>query len=72
MCPKYGVFSGPYSVRMRENTDQKKLRIWTHNAVSVFSTKRAFVTDFRGYNFISIKLSLRFLMAEMIVHHVAL
>ena len=26
---KYGVFSGPYSVRMRENTDQKKLRIWT-------------------------------------------
>ena len=28
-CPKYGVFSGPYSVRMRENTDQKKLCIWT-------------------------------------------
>ena len=42
---KYGVFSGPYlsafglnteryispySIRMRENTDQKKLRIWTH------------------------------------------
>ena len=33
---KYGVFSGPYlrsispySVQMRENTDQKKLRIWT-------------------------------------------
>ena len=26
---KYGVFSGPYSVRMQENTDQKKLRIWT-------------------------------------------
>ena len=26
---KYGVFSGLYSVRMRENTDQKKLRIWT-------------------------------------------
>ena len=34
---KYGVFSGVslrieselYSVRMRENTDQKKLRIWT-------------------------------------------
>ena len=26
---KYGVFSGPYSVRMRENTDQKNLRIWT-------------------------------------------
>ena len=26
---KYGVFSGPYSVRMRENTDQEKLRIWT-------------------------------------------
>ena len=26
---KYGVFSYPYSVRMRENTDQKKLRIWT-------------------------------------------
>ena len=33
----YGVFSGPYfpafglntAVRMRENTDQKKLRIWT-------------------------------------------
>ena len=23
-------FSGPYSVQMRENTDQKKLRIWTH------------------------------------------
>ena len=42
---KYGVFSGPYfhacgqnterysvspySIRMRENTDQKKLRVWT-------------------------------------------
>ena len=26
---QYGVFSGPYSVRMRENTNQKKLRIWT-------------------------------------------
>ena len=26
---KYGVFSGPYSVRMREDADQKKLRIWT-------------------------------------------
>ena len=25
---KYGVFSGPYSVRIQENTDQKKLRIW--------------------------------------------
>ena len=24
---KYRVFSGPYSVQMRENTDQKKLRI---------------------------------------------
>ena len=27
--PKYGVFSGPYSVRLRENTDQKELRIRT-------------------------------------------
>ena len=27
---KYGVFSGPYSVRIRKNTDQKKPRIWTH------------------------------------------
>ena len=26
---KYGVFSGPYSVLMRENKDQKKLRILT-------------------------------------------
>ena len=26
---KYGVFSGPYSVLIQENTDQKKLRIWT-------------------------------------------
>ena len=26
---KYGVFSGPYSVRMRKNTEQKNLRIWT-------------------------------------------
>ena len=26
---KYGVFSGLYSVRMWENTDQKKFRIWT-------------------------------------------
>ena len=29
---KYGIFSGPYfpySVRMRKNTDQKKLRFWT-------------------------------------------
>ena len=25
---KYGVFSGPYSVRIWENTEQKKLRIW--------------------------------------------
>ena len=39
-CPNTEVFSGPYfpvfglnteiySVRMQENTDQKKLRIWT-------------------------------------------
>ena len=32
--PKYGVFSGPYFPafglnKMRENTDQKKLVIWT-------------------------------------------
>ena len=26
---KYGVISGPNSVRMRKNTDQKLLRIWT-------------------------------------------
>ena len=26
---KYGVFSAPYSVRMQENRDQKKLCIWT-------------------------------------------
>ena len=26
---QHGVFSGPYSVRIQENTDQKKLRIWT-------------------------------------------
>ena len=26
---KYGVFSGPYLVRILENKDQKKLRIWT-------------------------------------------
>ena len=26
---KYGVFSGSYSVRMPENTDQKRIRIWT-------------------------------------------
>ena len=26
---KYGVFSGPYSVQIQENTDEKKLRIWT-------------------------------------------
>ena len=26
---KYGVFSGPYSVWMWENTDKKKLRFWT-------------------------------------------
>ena len=26
---KYGVFSGPFTVQMRENTDQKNLRIWT-------------------------------------------
>ena len=26
---KYGVFSVPYSARMQENTDQKKLHIWT-------------------------------------------
>ena len=25
---KYGVFSGPYSVRIRGNTDQKKIHIW--------------------------------------------
>ena len=35
---KYGVFSGPYfteygspyTVRIQENTDQKKLRIWSN------------------------------------------
>ena len=27
---KQGVFSGPYSVQVREITDQKLLRIWTH------------------------------------------
>ena len=28
--PAFGLNSiSPYSVRMRENTDQKKLRIWT-------------------------------------------
>ena len=26
---KYAVCSGPYSVRMQENTDQKKLSVWT-------------------------------------------
>ena len=26
---KYGVISGPYSVQMRENVDQKLLLIWT-------------------------------------------
>ena len=26
-CPNTGI--SPYSVRMQENTDQKKLRIWT-------------------------------------------
>ena len=25
---KYGVFSGPYSVQISENTVQKKFRIW--------------------------------------------
>ena len=30
---KYGVFSGPYSARIQENTDKKKLRIWTLHAV---------------------------------------
>ena len=25
---KYGVLSGPYSVQIQENTEQKKLRIW--------------------------------------------
>ena len=28
-CPNTKFFCGPYSVRMQENTDQKKLRIWT-------------------------------------------
>ena len=39
---KYGVFSGPYSARMRENTDQKKLRIrtiFTQWLVMLFITK---------------------------------
>ena len=26
---KYGVFLGPYSVQMPENTDKRKIRIWT-------------------------------------------
>ena len=26
---KNGVFSDPYSVQIQENTDKKKLRIWT-------------------------------------------
>ena len=34
---RYGVFSGPYSVRMRRNTDQKKLRISTlHTDLFIF------------------------------------
>ena len=27
-CPNTEFFSGPYSVQIMENTDQKKLRIW--------------------------------------------
>ena len=63
---KYGVFSGPYfpaygeilcislySVRMRENTDQKKLGIWT-------LLTQLYINDFwQGHKYVSaIDLSL--------------
>ena len=41
---KYGVFYGPYSVRVQENTDQKKLRIWT--LVTLLSSPQVFFQGF--------------------------
>ena len=35
---KCGNFSGPYSVRMRQTTDQKKLSIWTLFTQCIFKT----------------------------------
>ena len=37
---KYGDFSGRYSVRIQENTDQKKLHIWT-----LFTQRNAFLVS---------------------------
>ena len=35
---EYGeiLLISPYSVRMQENTDQKKLRIWTHSRSATY------------------------------------
>ena len=57
---KYGVFSGPYSVRIRENTDQKKLRIWTLFTQCKFSihifncSKRKRKIPWRSFIFVKI------------------
>ena len=49
---KYGVFSGPYLVQIQENTDQKKLRIWTLltpcNSLSTF--RRVYCKKKRKYS----------------------
>ena len=39
-CPNTELLDTPYSVRMRENTAQKKLRIWTLDVVC-YATFRA-------------------------------
>ena len=43
---KYEVFAGPYSVRMQENTDQKKLRIGT------FFTQRSLYFHYVSFIFL--------------------
>ena len=46
---KYGVLSGPYFTAMRENTDQKKLRIWTlsRSVKNLINLKTIFISYFR-------------------------
>ena len=49
-------FSGPYSVRMWENTDQKKVRIWTlftqcfyHHLISIYGMRNICLLFGRKY-----------------------
>ena len=63
-CVKNGVFSGPflpYSARVQENTDQRKLHIWT-----VF-TQCHFLVEIRTSFFMAICLVLKSAMIASLV-----